>query len=73
MFKATPFPYQAGKIDGRTDVLEDLSKFTSALLVKAERERLAGDNVAAQKSAEAGAAIASFTQDYIRRMREGIA
>ena len=70
-FKETPVPYQAGRLDGRTDILEDLAKFAQALLDKAEQERANGDEPAAQKTAAAGGALAAFSQDYIQRMREG--
>ena len=63
--------YKAGVLSGRTDVLEDLSKFSQALLQRAEHLHAAGDEEQALMTATAAGAQAEFSHDYIQRLRNG--
>jgi hypothetical protein len=70
-FKHEPRPYRAGVVTGRTDALEDMSKFAQGLMDRALQLKAAGKVEDARLFAAAGGALAEFAKDYIDRMRTG--
>ena len=66
-FARTPDAYRAGVMAGRTDVLEDLAKYSAA--ISARVAALIAEHVDTKNLEGGFEAVSEFTSDYLRRIR----